>query len=83
MDQTHAIGAVDRAIKRGEKARSRYGEYASLHEILGVLEEEFLELKMACHKSDWQEMREEMIDIAAVCLRGAEEITTREKLKQI
>ena len=66
-----------------DRAEMRYGEYASLHEVMGVLEEEFLEAKQALHKSDWEELRSELIDIAAVCLRAASEKTTREKTNQI
>ena len=76
-------GIIDEAIYVADGAESIYGPYASLHEVMGVLEEEFLEAKQALHKSDWEELRSELIDIAAVCLRAASEKTTREKTNQI
>jgi hypothetical protein len=66
-----------------DNAERRYGQYASLHEVMGILEEEFLEAKQSLHKSDWAELRCELIDIAAVCLRAASEKTIRENKNQI
>jgi hypothetical protein len=33
-----------------DNAERRYGQYASLHEVMGILEEEFLEAKQSLHK---------------------------------
>jgi NTP pyrophosphatase (non-canonical NTP hydrolase) len=66
-----------------DNAERRYGQYSSLHEVMGILEEEFLEAKQSLHKSDWDELRRELIDIAAVCLRAASEKTIRENKNQI
>ena len=75
--------AIDEIQRRADKARQRYGEYASIHEIHGVIVEEFHELTDALHRSDWASYRYELADIAAVCIRAINETTTREKLKQI
>ena len=61
-----------------ETAFCKYGPYASPHEFLGVLDEELHELLTAIHANDWDEARREALDIAAVALKFASEITTRE-----
>ena len=69
---------IDEAILRAKIAREKYGKYASLHEVMGVLQEEFFELTDALHRNDAAAFRYELLDIAAVCLRAATEETIRE-----
>lgn len=52
-------------------ADERYGDFMSSHEGLGVLMEEFDELRSAIHANKLESVREESIDIAAVATRIA------------
>jgi len=70
-------------LEKAAKAAAHYGPYSSPHEVLGVLEEEFLELKQAIHANDWKAARAEAGDIAAVCIRFERESTIREDEGQI
>jgi len=48
-----------------------YGAHASSHEILGILEEELLEYKMAVHGNLTKDEKvDELLDIAVGCLFG-------------
>lgn len=49
----------------------RYGDFTSTHEALGVATEEFAELIRAVRRNAIYEVREEAIDLAAVCIRLA------------
>lgn len=46
------------------------GAFASLHEILGWVEEERLELQAAVHAGRFQDCRHELTDIAVACIWG-------------
>jgi NTP pyrophosphatase (non-canonical NTP hydrolase) len=64
--------------KVAEKADSDYGDFASMHEALGVLLEEVVELVEAVRRKQsdaWraQSIECEAIDIAAVAMRIAEQ----------
>lgn len=39
------------------------GSFASTHEIIGVLEEEMLELKEAAHRNHQEDVKKELLDI--------------------
>jgi len=82
LDHFEFMHAVGCAAEVAENAESKYGEYASPHEVLGVICEEWNELQDAMHKSDYKHARQEAIDIAAVCLRFASETTRRERAGQ-
>jgi NTP pyrophosphatase (non-canonical NTP hydrolase) len=47
-----------------------YGTFASSHEILGVLKEEFDEFADAIHSNNREELKKELMDIAVVCVFG-------------
>lgn len=53
------------------KADARYGSFKSSHEGLGVLLEEFDELKRAIHSNDLDAVRREAIQVSAVAWRLA------------
>ena len=53
------------------KAEERYGEFTSAHEALGVLVEEFDELRAAIHANSAMSVHGEAIQVAAVALRLA------------
>lgn len=55
-----------------ERAWRRYGAFQSTHEALGVLMEEFDELRAAIHANALESVRMEAIQIAAVAMRLAE-----------
>ena len=56
-----------------EAAQARYANFASTHEALGVIFEEFDELTEAIRANRIEAVREEAIDLAAVLIRLAEE----------
>jgi hypothetical protein len=71
---------LDAVLAKAESALGRYGNFASTHEALGVMVEEWDELRRAVHANNLVEVRNECIDLAAVCLRLAEACSTDKKL---
>lgn len=77
MDRTQLtdeqiMKAVDKTV---EKLKFRlkqkgYGTFASKHEILGVITEEYKEFVDAVHSKDYEEMKSEIIDLAVGCIFG-------------
>jgi phosphoribosyl-ATP pyrophosphohydrolase len=51
-------------------AQKGCGTFASRHEILGVVTEEYSEFVNAVHGKDREEMKSELIDIAVACIFG-------------
>lgn len=68
--------------ERIDAAERRYGDFASTHEALGVLLEEFDELRRAVHSNALESVREECLDIAAVALRMADQCRNAEPFKR-
>ena len=62
--------ALDARIRDAE---SRFGPFASTHEALGVASEEWDELRAAVHANALGATYRELLDLAAVLLRLAEE----------
>jgi len=58
--------------RRIEYAEARFGPFASTHEALGVLDEEFTELRESVHLNDLVACRHEALDIAAAAIRLAD-----------
>ncbi len=58
--------------RRYERARKKKGRaaFASIHEILGKVTEEYTEMVEAVHKGDKRETELELADIAIACLWG-------------
>ena len=70
----------DELDNRIRDADARYGPFASTHEAMGVALEEWNELCLAIHMNNLDAVREEALDLAAVCIRLAESMenqTTR------
>ena len=44
------------------------GTFASIHEIMGVISEEYNELKDAVHKNEMIDVEKELADIAVACI---------------
>jgi NTP pyrophosphatase (non-canonical NTP hydrolase) len=66
------LGSTLAAIQReATQAETRYGAPASTHESLGVLLEEFDELRAAIHANNVVAIRDEAVQVAAVALRLA------------
>lgn len=59
-----------------ERSRQKHGNLHSAHEGLGVLEEEFWELKLEVFKNkhDKQAMLSELVQVAAMCAKMATDI---------
>jgi NTP pyrophosphatase (non-canonical NTP hydrolase) len=47
-----------------------YGTFASKHEILGVITEEYKEFVDAVHSKNYEEMKTEIVDLAVGCIFG-------------
>ena len=58
-----------------ESAQERYGPFASTHEGLGVLTEEYQELIEAIRSNDLKAVEREAIQVAAVAARIAESLS--------
>jgi hypothetical protein len=58
--------------EEAERADKQYGPFLSTHEALGVLLEEFEELRVAIRSNLLPAMEREAIQVAAVALRLAE-----------
>ena len=56
---------------RIKAARQRYGAYASSHEALGVITEEYLELMQAVRSNNIQDIFKEAMDLAACATKLA------------
>lgn len=77
MDRTQltdeqVMKAVDKTVEK-LKFRLRqkgYGTFASKHEILGVITEEYKEFVDAVHSKNYEEMKTEIVDLAVGCIFG-------------
>ena len=52
-----------------DRATTKHGDFSSTHEALGVILEEFEELKEAIKNGDKENGQEEAIQLAAMCLK--------------
>ncbi len=71
MIQENIASAIKERI---QNADSRYGSFASSHEMLGVALEEWDELKAAVHGNLIIASKAEALDLAAVLIRFAQQI---------
>lgn len=69
-------GLLATVFARIERNRSVYGPYANLHTVLGVLHEEYDEVKheIVTHHREPEKLRSELIDLAAACLDAASQL---------
>lgn len=65
-----------------DRAHSRYGDFFSTHEALGVLTEEYHELVEAVRKNALSSVQLEALQLAAVALRLAEACESSEPFKR-
>lgn len=65
------IPIISEIQAEAKRAAEQYGNPASSHESLGVLLEEFDELKQAIHDNDQEAVIHEAIQVAAVAYRLA------------
>lgn len=72
-----ALGEI--AIELARARRLHTGRFASAHEGLSVIEEEYIELRLEVYKKqrsrDVEKMRAEAIQIAAMAARFASDLT--------
>ena len=61
--------AIDNVRREAETSAARYNGFNSTHEALGVLLEEFDELKAAIHANSIQAAAREACQVSAVALR--------------
>jgi len=64
-----ALGDLERAL-RDRLAEKGRGTFASTHEIRGVLDEEFLEVREAMHEKDLDAVEAELLDLAVGAVFG-------------
>ena len=62
---------LEEIFQHVSESEERYGNYASSHEALGVIFEEFDELTEAIRANRMESVREEAIDLTAVLIRLA------------
>lgn len=62
-----AIRSIRDALERRLEEKG-YSTYASTHEISGIIEEEYDEMKECVHDNDQQHLRKELIDIAVAVI---------------
>jgi len=67
----NAINSVKTWIKMRLQQKGR-GVFVSSHEILGILTEEFQELKEAVRSNVYDKIQVELLDIAVGCILGIE-----------
>lgn len=68
--QSEILAAIDAEAFR---AAEKYGPFASVHEAIGVLVEEWDELRAAMHANDLGAIHREAIQVAAVAARLADQ----------
>lgn len=56
-------------VCEADRAQSQYGDFASTHEALGVLQEEFDELRDAIRSNDLAAVAHEAMQVSAVAMR--------------
>ena len=66
MTSTEAALGIETRISAADR---RYGPYASTHEALGVIVEEFDELRAAIHANALGAIQYEALDLAAALIR--------------
>lgn len=66
-------GLADIHDERQRQDESHH-QFSSAHEFYGVLAEEFYEVLVALHANDAVALRQEVVQVAAVCLRYVEEV---------
>ena len=71
MDHDDLIYEVE---ARMTSALKRYGEFASTHEAMGVMMEEWDELRDAVRSNSLGSVEQECLDLAAVCIRLARDL---------
>lgn len=70
MSQTNAAVTELRGKLHERLKEKGYGSFASSHEILGILQEEFDEFKEAVHTNSALDLRSELYDIAVGAVFG-------------
>lgn len=70
IDQNNVSNAINQLKEHLIKILSRKGTktFASRHEVMGLLLEEFNELERANHKDDNDEFKYELLDLAATAI---------------
>lgn len=70
------MSILDEIAEEADRAVKKHGQYNSLHEAYGVLVEEvaefFEEVRKKRSKRNRDNIRQELVQIAAVCLKAAE-----------
>jgi len=72
----------DQLEARMTAAEKRYGPFASTHEFAGVAMEEWDELRAAIHLNALGAVQHECLDMAAACIRLAQDLELAETAKR-
>jgi NTP pyrophosphatase (non-canonical NTP hydrolase) len=72
LNDEQITNAISKTIEKLQyRLRQKgYGTFSSKHEILGVITEEYSELVNAVHGKNYNEMKEELLDIAVGSIFG-------------
>lgn len=78
MTRSHMAEVIVDVQRLAARAQAKHGAFASAHEAYAVLleevEEYWDEVRKRNHDRDMQRMYQELLDVAAVALRAAEQI---------
>ena len=77
ISQQAADGLYDRIVE----ADSRYGDFSSTHEALGVFLEEWVELQGAIQQNDQTAVKHECLDLAAALIRLHDQIESSKEVR--
>jgi hypothetical protein len=84
--QPPALDFVIQIVKEAEEAVAKHGQFASCHEGYGVIKEEvdefWDEVKKKESDRDYANMKKELVQIAAMCMKMYDFATIKEKEKQ-
>lgn len=72
LTDKQVMDAVNKTIEKLQFRLDQkgYGTFASRHEILGVIAEEYNEFAEAVHSKNYEEMKAEILDLAVGCIFG-------------
>jgi hypothetical protein len=73
-------GTINRLWSLIEDADVRYGDFASVHEAIGVCTEEWDELRNAMHANNMSHIKRECLDLAAALIRLHDQLQAGSKI---
>lgn len=83
VSDSHLLTVIELFVEQLGKRLEKHGrgKYASAHETLGIVAEEYDELLDAVRKNDPQLVYEELMDIAVGCIFGVASMTAEQPVE--